>query len=55
MLSAEYYVYGECDGSYILDVGNVNSKVISNTKMREMAISFHVLVDGLAYLFYLNR
>lgn len=29
-------------------------KVIFSTKMREMAISFHVLVDGLAYIGFVN-
>lgn len=29
-------------------------KVIFSHKMREMTVSFHVLVDGLSYIFFLN-
>lgn len=38
----------------MLDVGNVNWKVIFNFEMRDMIIFFYMLVDGLVYFFCLN-
>jgi hypothetical protein len=52
--SSECCISGECDGSYISDAGNVNWKSNFQHKMREMTISFHVLVEGLAHIFFLN-